>query len=511
MIRRLLLTLVPLVLILAVGLTLVLRNGDGPDGGERLLGGPLLTLDLVHIQQILVTENGRQHRLVRGEGIPWSLRGALHDWVDPRLLAFRLDDLSRAEGGAVLAGTEPEDRRYEFNGPDAVRLVIRHEDGREVRLALGATNPVTGHVYGSGAGRPGCFPVRKETRDLIEALPQSVRVQTLLPPIDPESLDAIELVWGGRQSRLRQESGRWWLEVAGPDDSLLPALARAYSGQYDDRWRSVDGVLAIQARRETVELLIHDVSATPASQVVPLDYMEEARTAWGLDRTWRRVTFVGPGVDPDPAADDADRMGISFAEPLDATSVGATRRGQPVLGGKTPLQSLELSLSDFVDVRALTLQVMDADTVMLAGVDGPLLRAAHDRTRTGRFDGREEWKALPPLSRLGSEEDAQTTARFFVVELDRLATAAVLPPTSDRRVLQDDERLRLTIVWNDPPHREEYEVGVLAPQWLPAGAPPLVEAPKDPGPVGLWRPADGRLLQIPSGLVITGRNLARRD
>ena len=511
MIRRLLLTLVPLALILAIGLILVIRNGDGPDGGERLLGGPLLTLDLVNIQQILVTENGRQHRLVRGEGMAWSLRGALHDWVDPRLLAFRLDDLSRAEGGAVLAGTEPEDRRYEFNGPEAVRLVIRHEDGREVRLALGATNPVTGHVYGSGAGRPGCFPVRKETRDLIAALPQSVRVQTLLPPIDPQGLDAIELVWGGRQLRLRQESSRWWLEVTGPDDSLLPALARAYGSQYDDRWRTVDGIPGIQARRETVELLIDDVSAAPARQVVPLGHMEEARTAWGLDRIWRRITFVGPGVDPDPEAEDPNRLGISFAEPLDALSIGAMRRGRPVLAGKTPLQSLELPLSELVDVRALTLQVMDADTVVLAGVDGPLLRVAHDRNLTGRFDGRNEWKALPPLSRIGTEQDAQTTAQFFVVELDRLATAAVLPPTGDRRVLQDDERLHLTIVWNEPPHREEYDVGVFAQQWLPAGAPPLVEAPADPGPVGLWRPADGRLLQIPSGMVITGRNLARRD
>jgi len=510
MIRRVLLTLVPLGLLLVAGVLLILRGG-GSAGKELLLGGPLLDMDPATISQILVTENGRQHRLVRGEGTAWSLRGALHDWVDPRLLAFRLDEMSAALGGAVLAGTEPLDRRYEFNGPQAVRLVILHEDGREIRLSLGAANPVTGFIYASGAGRPGCFTVVRETRDLLAGLPQSVRVQTLLPGFDPDSLEAIELVWGGRPARLQKEAGRWWLEVTGPDDPVVPAMAREYSIHYDDRWRLVDGVPRVLAHGETVALLVYDVSETPARQVVPLDYMAEARATWDLDHIWRSITLAGPGVDPDPATDDPDRLAIAFAAPLDEVSVGALRRGLPILAGKTPLQSLAGTLSPLVDLRALTLQVMDADTVTLAGTDGPLLRAAHDRSLTGRFDGRDEWTALPPLSRLGDEDNAQTTARHFVVELDRLPMVAVLPPTTDREVLRDDERLRLTIVWNDPPHREEYDVGVLAPEHLPTGSPPLADAPVNPGPVGLWRPADGRLLQIPSGLVLTGRNLARRD
>jgi hypothetical protein len=95
-----------------------------------------------------------------------------------------------------------------------------------------------------------------------------------------------------------------------------------------------------------------------------------------------------------------------------------------------------------------------------------------------------------------------------VVELDRLSCLAVFPPVEDPAVLQAQEQLRLTIVWNDPPDRREYRVGVLDEALLPSGA-TVAPSDGDTGPVGLWRASDGRLLQIPGGLVITGRNLAR--
>lgn len=509
MTRRLLMSATILVLVLGAGLFALLRRDDGPGGGERLLGGLLLDMDPATVSQIIVTEHGRQHRLERGAGTHWSLRGAIHDWVEPQLLAIRLTELAGAQGGAVLAGTVPEDRRYEFNGPDGVRLVVVHEDGREVRLAMGATNPVTGFVYASGGGRPGCFPIMRETRDVIAGLAESVRLLKLLPPVDLADLASIDLAWGDRPLHLWQADGRWWLQVSGPEDPRLPDLARDYHGHYDDRWRREEGRLGYQAHLETVGLLVHDITDNPAAMLVGPDDLAQARAAWGLDRIWRRVDLHGEGIDPDPSADRPDHLSIAFAAPLDPERIPFLRRDLPLLAGTTPRQSLDLPLDAFADRRALTMQVMPADTVLLAGQDGLLLRVAHDRTITGRFDGRHEWVALPPLSRMGSEEDAQTTASHFVVEVDRLATLAVLPPTSDRRVLKDDERLKLTLVWNDPPHREEYEVGVLDPAYLPPGSPTLADAPANPGPVGLWRPADGRLLQVSSNLVLTGRNLAR--
>ena len=507
--RRVLVMVGGLLAVLVVAVVVILGLRGGRDDSERLLGGPLLDFDPTEVTQIIVTEGGRQHRLVRGEGLAWSLRGALHDWVDPLLLAYRMADLAQAQGGAILAGTVPEDRRYEFNGPQAVRLTLRMTDGREIRLAMGAVNPVTGHVYASGAGRPGCFPVLPETRDLVADLGQSVRVKTLLPRLDPDRLEGMDLVWGTRTLRFERAAGHWWLRVESLDDPALPELARNYQRHYDDRRRTDESGLMVQASRAAVLLFIDDVGASPAQQLAPVESIDLARLSWGLETVWRQVILRGTGLDPDPMADDPDLVDIVFGEPLDAKTIGAQRRGLPLLAGATPVLSLERPLHELVDTRALTPRIMDADTVTLAGAGGVLLRAGHDRTVQGRFDGRSEWHAVDQVVSAGDQRDPDDSARFLVVELDRLACLAVLPPTADPAVLEAEEQLRLTIVWNDPPDRREYRIGVLNPARVPGSGAALVPTEDDTGPVGLWRAADGRLLQIPGGLVVTGRNLAR--
>ena len=128
--RRVLVTVGGLLAVLVVAAVAILGLQGGRDDGERLLGGPLLDFEPTEVTQIIVTEGGRQHRLVRGEGLAWSLRGALHDWVDPLLLGeldkvqivYPFQDFDRAtlnyRGSAfqsVLANTVNTSLMYQKN------------------------------------------------------------------------------------------------------------------------------------------------------------------------------------------------------------------------------------------------------------------------------------------------------------------------------------------------------------------------------------------------------------
>jgi hypothetical protein len=499
--RRLLILLLVALLAAAVAVVLVRLTRDD---GAHVLGGPLLPVEMAEVDGLIVLRDGLEFRLDRQEGIAWTLRGALRDWVDPYALGRNLLKLGDAMGGRVLAGSVPEDRRYEFNGPEGVRLILTTEAGAEVRVAFGATNPVTGHVYASGAGRSACFPVEAATRDLVAGLPQNARLMTVLPAVTTGDLDRIELERAGRRDVFVKDEADWWLVAAGPDDPRLTPLVRAYDRLYADKQRRrEDGLLALVDRRWIAEL-VGSVTGTNVSHLVEPRDAAVYLTDWGLDVPWQRVVLRGEGVDPEPGSDTPDALVVAFGEPLDQNTVPAVRRGNPLLTRRQATAWLEVPVGDLLDVRALDLHPLAGDTLVLENAEGVLARAARDRTRPVRFDGRLQWDSLLAAPK---EEQAHAGLRSLVVGLDRLVVLAALPPVDDPRVLRDDERLRLTLIGNDPAFRREWHVGRLDPARVPGGAAALVAEEGPEGPIGLWRPADGRLVQIPAWLLTTARRL----
>lgn len=500
--RRVVLLLVVLLVVATAAIVVVRATRDE---GEHLLGGPLLSVDLAEVDGVLVARDGYRFRLERHGGSAWTLRGALHDWVDPYALGRNLLRLGDAAGGRVLAGTQPEDRRYEFSGPDGVRLTITTESGGEVRLALGATNPVSGHVFASGAGRRACFPVERTTRDLIAGLPQNARLMSVLPPVGPADLDAVELTRSGRRDVLVRDGLEWWLETTGPDDPRLPPVVRGYQRLYGDKHRpTADGGRLVLVDPRWVGELVGSVTGTNVTNLVEPGDAAGFAASWGLDAPWQEVVLRGQRIDPDPLSDSPDELSVAFGEPLDRETVPALRRGNPFLARRRATAWLEVPVADLLDVRALDVHPLAGDTLVLASAEAVLARGARDRSRSARFDGRLQWESL--LAEPGDEK-AHASLRSLVVGLDRLIVLAALPPTDDAGVLRDAERLRLTVSGTEPEFRREWHLGHLDPMRLPAGSGELMSEEGAEGLLGLWDPASGRLLQVPSWPLTTARRL----
>lgn len=504
--RRLLrpVPLLAVVLLAIVGALLLLRDDATPD---LTGGGPLLSFDLRTVERVQLTVGGVPYRFDRHEDSLWTLSGAVSDWVDPLRLSQQLAAVGVADGGRVLPGTEPEDRRYEFNGPAAVHLTLQGPGGAEERLALGAVNPVTGNVYASGAGRVGCFPVLGEIRDRLAQLPDAVRLTSLLPPVPLAALDRVTLEQGRRREVLAASGGRWWLLVPALDAAPLPPLLQDYQRLYDDRRRRDDEGLWVLADERAVSLLAYETGQLQVSRFVQPDRTAGALADWQLDPPWRRITLQGEGIDPDPTGEDPDRLTIGFGPPLDASNVPAVRRGNPLLVPLQALASLEAPLGNLLHGFALTERPLLADEVEVTGATGPLLKARRS-DREFRNDERTQWDQLLPLP--GSNEEREhLTARNFLVDVDRLPILAVLPPTEAKRVLKDEGRIVLTVRWTDPARTEVWQCGHLDTDNLPGGAERLAPTTDGEPPVGLWRPADGRLLQVPATVLVTARNLGR--
>lgn len=499
---RLTLVLVILLAVIAGAVVLVQRSRDA---GEHVLGGPLIPLEMAEVNTVLVARDGQQFRFERQRGSAWSLGGALEDWVDPYALGRSLVRLDGAMGGRVLAGTEPEDRRYEFNGPRAVRLTLLTPDGQETRLSLGAANPVTGHVYASGAGRSACFPVESGTRDLVAGLPQNARLMSVLPPVLSADLDRIELTRGGRRDVFRRSGADWWLVVGGPDDPRVPPAVRAYGLHYRDKQRDEGGEHLVLAERRLIAELVATVTRTKVTNLVEPRDAAGFRSAWGLDEPWQGVRLQGPGIDPDPVSATPDELVVEFGTPLDPQTVPALRRGNPLLVAREAVSWLELPPGDLLDVRALEIHPLEADSVVLAGPGGVLARAGRQRDRAVRFDGRLQWDSLLAVA---GDEGAHASVRSMIVGLERWPVLTTLPPTDDPAVLREDERLVLTVVGTDPSLRHVWHVGWLAVDRVSGGAAALAAEDGVEGPAGLWNPETGRLVQVPSWLMTTGRRLS---
>jgi hypothetical protein len=479
---------------------------------DHTLGGFLFPADVSEIEGLLVTRQGSQFRLDRHENEVWSLSGAVTDYVDSLAVLKLLDTLSRAVGGPLLPGTEVEDRRYGFNGPEAIRLTMFVTGGEAISLALGTANPVAGQFYASGAGRSACFLVSPALRRALDELPGFVQARIILPGVNRDKVERVDLRRGDRDFLIERRDGRWWMLMPTEGPAFLGEEVRDYQAMYDDRRTTDEQGTWILASSAAMNQMIYQVSDIIVRDIKSPLESATLREAWGLDPPWRMVTLSGKGLNSDPSAETPDRMVISFGPALDWESVPVLRRGNVLVTEPEALLSLEQPLGFLAHRTALTFPALQADTIELER-EGHLLLSGERTGVAETAEGRKAWlTTFPPQGALDlSETDRNGFIQDLAVSLERVAVLAVLPPTGEPTVLAERERVKITVSFatEEGGRSEVMEVGYLVADHLPAGSPPLVRTEDGLAPVGLWFPASGKLLQIPGQFVVTARNLVQ--
>ena len=496
-------------LLVAIGALLLSRPKDSAP--DFTLGGLLFPVEPADIEGLLLTRQGAQIRLDRVDDQFWTLSGAVADYVDSRAVLKLLDTLVRVQGGPILPGTEVEDRRYEFNGPGAIRLTVFVTGSDPVSLALGTANPVGGNFYASGAGREACFMVPAALAKSLGDLPGDVQARILLPGVTRDKVAEIEIRRSGQDFQIKRRAGRWWMRMPPAGPAYLGNEVRDYQAMYSDR-READGEGAwILASSAAVNQLIYEVS-----DIIVREIMSPAESAGlvedlNLDPPWRRVTLRGPGLNHDPNADSPDRMVIAFGPAMNVEAVPALRRGNVLVTDREALIVLEQPLGILAHRTALTYLALKADAITLEREGRLLLRGS----RTGvavTQEGRKAWLTEFPQEGVAglAEVDRNGFVQDLAVNLDRIPVLAVLPPTDDAAVLVTRERVKITVLFGtgDDVRPEIIEVGFLAEDRLPEGSPPLIRDDGGMPPAGLWFPDSGKLLQVPAQIIVTARNLA---
>ncbi len=473
------------------------------------LGGPIFPVAAEQIEGILLTKQGQQYRFDRQENGVWSLTGATSDYLDAQAMGALVGVLPMALGGAILPGTETEDRRYEFNGPEAMRLRIFLADGRDITLSMGALNPVNGNYYASGAGRDGCFPVAAPFRDKLFMMPNSVQAKTLLPGLDRSKVQRLILTRSGNEHRFEKQDGFWWLHLPGDDLEQavvgLPPLVQTYQSLYEDRRRHDEEGYWVLASSQTVGQLIYEVSDIIVREIASPRESLQRRDEWDLNPPWRQVVLQGEGLNPDPSAPVTDQFTIGFGPPLSVEQVPAVRRDNVLITDFEAVNLLDQGLDILVETGALKEVARHADRLELER-DGVQLLAA---TRTGTAvteEGRLAWQTVfPAASRENlSDKDRHGLSQDLVVNLNRVEVLAVLPPTDDPAVLEARERLRITLTWGEGNETRDlvFEVG-----YLNRASEGVARTAEGSAAVAMWFPTTGKLLQIPDHLVVSARNM----
>ncbi len=498
--------------VLAIGGLWLARQSRQED---LTLGGPLFPVEPDQIEGLLLTRNGLQFRFDRQDDGNWSLSGAANDYLDRQAMTALLNVLPTAVGGAILPGTVSDDRRYDFNGPDAMRLRVFLRGGQDITLSLGALNPVTGNYFASGAGRQGCFPVAAPFRDKLFMLPITVQAKTLLPPLDRTKVQRLDLTRSGTGHHFERFGGQWWLRLPTTDLSVafkvFPPLIQQYQARYDDRRRQDEQGLWIMASRQAVTSLIYQVSETVVRDIKSPREAAGRLEQWDLDPPWRQVVIGGPGLNADPQAPVADQFTIGFGPPVGQDQVPAVRRGNVLLTDFQAVNLLDQPLAALVEQFALNEVARFADRLEMTREGTVLLQAVRSGVaETG--DGRSAWETvLPEKGTRNLDETArQGLSQDLVVNLNRIEILAVLPPAKDPTVLQNRERVQLKLEWDrsGPTRALNLEVGYLNEDNLPSASGIVADATAGGGPVGLWYPATGKLLQIRGSLLVTARNMA---
>lgn len=471
-----------------------------PRAADQVLGGPLLGPATAPIDALLLNVGGRPSRFDRQPGGGWTLTGAVADDLDLQAMTNLLETLETAVAGPLLPGTEPGDRRYAFNGPEAVQLTVHRADGAQLELALGVVNPVTATRYASGAGRRFCFTVSAALRDRLASLPDAVRSRVLLTGVSREAVDRITIERDGGVRLLVRQGGRWWLHA--PDGAAaFGPLAAQYHAQYDDRRRNDADGLWLEASTRAVEGLIYEVSDIIVRELVPPERSAELIPAWGLNPPWRRVTLDGQDVRPSlrgATGDDAAAPTLAFGPPLDERHVPVLRRGQLLLADRESIQTLTQPLAALLDLGALPVYAMAADRLAI-GFEGRPLLSGSRRGDAGSNDGRTAWLTDDPAADVwsGGEAERNGLVRDLVVNLSRQPILQVLPPRTAPDPLRSEGRVSvaLTTGTGATALTLKWELGYL-------------REPVNGATAGLWTPATGRLVAIPDALLVSVRNAA---
>jgi hypothetical protein len=471
-----------------------------PRAADQVLGGPLLGPATAPIDALLLNVGGRPCRFDRQPGGGWTLTGAVADDLDAQAMATLLETLETATAGPLLPGTEPGDRRYAFNGPEAVQLTVHRADGRQLDLALGIVNPVTGARYATGAGRKFCFTVPAALRDRLAALPDAVRSRVLLTGVQREAVDRITLERDGGLWLLVRQDGRWWLQAPAGAGAFGP-LAAQYHAQYDDRRRTDADGLWLQASTRAVEGLIYEVSDIIVREMAPPERSAELIAAWGLNPPWRRVTLAGTEVRPalrGATGDDAAAPTLAFGPPLDERRVPVLRRGQVLLADRESIQTLTQPLAALLELGALPVYAMVADRLAI-GFEGRPLLSGSRRGDAGSNDGRTAWLTDEPAAAGWSRDEAERNGlvRDLVVNLNRQPILQVLPPRTTPDPLRPEGRVdvELTTGSGATARALKWELGYL-------------REPVGGATAALWTPETGRLVAVSDELLISVRNAA---
>lgn len=500
-----------ILLFAAAALLLVSRRGGDQD---LVLGGPLYPdkLKPADVEGFLLTRGTARYRFERGADGVWRLGGALTDFVDQDAMRLFVNDLLEARGGALLPGTVPEDRRYEFNGIESLRLTLFAADGRRHSLALGVINPVTGTYYASGLDRPGCFPVTEVLRTRLAELPDKLRLRRLLPFFDRRSIVALDLDWGPDRILLRREGERWWLREPDPGLTLGPVM-KVYDLRHDDRRVQRDDGLWRLAGKNIIWQLIYEGSELQLERFPLPDEWPAELSDWDLDPPWRRLILHGAAINPDSTEADPDRLEIAFGIPLEGGEVPTLRRGNPMLSPSETGNLLGGALTDLLENTAFTFLVAAEDTLrmsregalVLAGHRGSLPAVAADAQQRPLS---EAWQTDYPTPAMRPDLRTKVHANLvpnMITNLDRLEMLQALPSTRNGAVLAERERVSIEMV--GPRGGRRFEVGYLVQENLPDGSPAL-RLEEGLAPVGLWEPSTGRLLQVAGHLVVTMRNMS---
>jgi len=500
-----------LVAVLAVAGVWLAQRDRAPNPN---LGGALFPVDATDIEGFLLTRGGLQYRFDRLPSGGWSLSGAANDYLDSRAMDAFVGMLPFAGGGPILPGTEIEDRRYEFNGPEAIRLRLFLRGGTDMGLAMGALNPVTGNYFASGVGRDGCFAVPAPFRDKLFMVPVTLQAKTLLPPLDSDLVQKIQLTRSGQVHQLMKRDDVWWLRLgdAGSTPSLawLPPATQSYQRHYSDRSEERDDGVWIMASRVTVALMIYEVGETIVRDITSLRDSDVRLQQWELDPPWREVVLSGPGLNDDSSAPVLDQYTIGFGSPLSGDRVPAVRRGNALLTDLNAIGILNQGLDVLVEQKAMFTWALRADRLVLER-EGDLLLEA---TRTGvaiTDEGRAAWQTVfPPVGpRNQNEKVRHGLSQHLVVNLNRIEMLAALPATKEASVFTDDERLRMTLSWGQAGAVDQRELVLEAGYFDTEAWPADTFARTQDGgrPVGLWFPATGKLLQTSNYLLVNARSM----
>jgi hypothetical protein len=480
--------IVLLLVIVAAGLWLWSWSGAEPERRELVRGGALFDFTADQIAALEIRRLEGTTRLERDARGQWVLTGWVADLVDPDRVAAILESLVAGEGFAVLAGTQPDERRFGFGSEHSLELVFHLHAGGRHRLALGDANPVSEIIYASGAGRPGVFAVGGGYYAVAVRLPDSLRLPHVLPARRAADLDSLRIDRRGDRPLVAATFAdeRWWLRVPGGPDALT-GTARRYHDLYTDRQLVRDGVVWLQADVRRLRDAVYRATETavvifPTPQLdTPVELAE-----LGLLPPYRGLTLHETG---------GDSLRVEFGEERTEGArklVAARREGTLVIARSEAMLPLEGALAEFLDLGALSFRPEVADSLRVDEPRRPLLwgRRADDPAERRRLR-QSVWDAIAPAGwqfAFGAESAANQVADLQL-NLDRLESLGILEPTA-ADPLRTDERWRLR-AWLPGERFEEVWFGRLATD----------------GRAAVWQPQDGKLVLVPEQTLISLRNL----